>query len=185
TPSHQVALIPTAEPVVSKTTALPALLHPARNTLVFAQTALDIALGLRNLRLEGFWLLTLGAAQQVKGQFSEALISYQRSATLHRRLADRSREALAWQGVGEVYRRLGRHAEAADFYRQAASTHRDLGDEWHQALALDGLGSAVLDENSEEARRHWAQALRLLTDFGDSRAVAARENIERRLTETS
>ncbi|WP_264349577.1 ATP-binding protein [Streptomyces milbemycinicus] len=148
--------------------------------LVFAQAAVDIALGLRNLRLEGFWLLTLGDAQQAKGQFAEALTSYQRSATLHRR-----REALAWQGVGEVYCRLGRHAEAAGFYRQAASTHRELRDEWHQALALDGLGSAVLGESPEEARRHWTQALRFLADFDDPRAVAAREDIERQMTEVS
>ncbi|MEU5728912.1 tetratricopeptide repeat protein [Streptomyces antimycoticus] len=132
-----------------------------------------------------FWLLTLGDARQANGQYAEALTSYQRSATLHRRLADRSREALAWQGVGEVYRRLGRHAEAADFHRQAASTHRDLDDEWHQALALDGLASAVLGENPEAARRHWAEALRLIADFSDPRAVAVREAIERRLAETS
>ncbi|MER6143095.1 tetratricopeptide repeat protein [Streptomyces sparsogenes] len=153
--------------------------------LVLAQAALDIALGLRNLRLEGFWLLTLGAAQHAKGQLSEALISYQRSATLHRRLADRSREALAWQGVGEVYCQLGRHAEAADFYRQAAPVHRDLGDAWHQALALAGLGSAVRGECPEEARRHWAEALRLLAEFDDPRAMAVREGIERWLTEAT
>ncbi|WP_037644883.1 ATP-binding protein [Streptomyces hygroscopicus] len=153
--------------------------------LVLAQSALDIALGLRNLRLEGFWLLTLGDAQQAKGQFTEALTSYQRSAMLHRRLADRSREALAWQGVGEAYCRLGRHADATDFYRQAASAHRDLADAWHQALALAGLGSAVLGESSEDARRHWAQALRLLVEFDDPRAVTVREGIERRLTETT
>ncbi|MFI0814394.1 ATP-binding protein [Streptomyces sp. NPDC021098] len=154
-------------------------------SLISAQAALDIALSLRNLRLEGFWLLTLGDAQQANGQFAEALTSYQRSATLHRRLADRSREALAWQGVGEVYRRLGRHDEAADFHRQAASAHHDLGEAWHQALALDGLASAVLGERPEEAHRHWAHALSLLADFSDPRAVAAREAIERRLTETS
>ncbi|MEU9792348.1 tetratricopeptide repeat protein [Streptomyces sparsogenes] len=157
----------------------------AEEALDLAQAALDIALGLRNLRLEGFWLLTLGAAQHAKGQFSEALVSYQRSATLHRRLADRSREALAWQGVGEVYCRLERQAEAADFYRQAALAHRDLGDAWHQALALNGLGSAVLGESPEDARRRWARALRLLADFDDPRAMALREGIERRLTETT
>ncbi|MFF7656863.1 tetratricopeptide repeat protein [Streptomyces sp. NPDC007983] len=152
-------------------------------SLLSAQAALDIALSLRNLRLEGFWLLTLGAAQQASGQYAEALTSYQRSATLHRRLADRGREALAWQGVGEVYRCLGRPVEAADFHRQAASAHRDLGDAWHQAqaLALDGLASAV--ENSEEARRHWAQAMTLLADFSDPRSAAARETIEHKLTE--
>ncbi|WP_374345439.1 tetratricopeptide repeat protein [Streptomyces sp. 8ZJF_21] len=153
-------------------------------SLISAQAVLDIALNLRNLRLEGFWLLTLGDAQQAKDQHAKALTSYQRSATLHRRLADRSREALAWQGVGEVYRRLGRHAEAADFYRQAASTHRDLGDGWHQALALDGLASVVREESPEDADRHSAQALGLLADFDDPRAVAVHEAIQHKLTET-
>ncbi|WP_335979701.1 ATP-binding protein [Streptomyces sp. CA2R106] len=151
------------------------------DALISAQAAIDIALNFRNLRLEGYWLLTLGDAQRANGQYAEALTSYQRSATLHRRLADRSREALAWQGVGEVYCRLGRHAEAVDFFRRAVSTHHDLDDNWHQALALNGMSLAVVGESPEEARRQWAQALRLLDDFDDPRAVMTRENIERRL----
>ncbi|KUO16971.1 hypothetical protein AQJ91_33370 [Streptomyces dysideae] len=152
--------------------------------LVSAQTAVDIALGLRNLRLEAYWLLDLADAQQADGRFADALTSYQRSATLQRHLGDRSREALAWQGTGEVYRRLDRHTEAADFHRQAATSHRELGDAWHEALALDGLGSALLDEDPQAARRHWAEALRLLSDFDDPRAAATRGSLERRLGET-
>ncbi|MGY0058474.1 ATP-binding protein [Streptomyces sp. LZ34] len=88
-----------------------------------AHEALDISLELRDHALEGYWLLYVGDAQRALGQYAEALTSYQRSAVLHRRLGDRSREALAWHGAGGAYQRLGRHGEAADFYRRAAMVH--------------------------------------------------------------
>jgi tetratricopeptide (TPR) repeat protein len=149
----------------------------AGKALESAHGALDIALSLRDPRLEGYWLITLGNAQQAGGHFADALTSYHRSAALHRRLADRSREALAWHGVGETYRRLDRHAEAAGFHRQAAAAHHELGDAWHEALALDGLGTAVLSEDPEAALRHWSQALRILADYDDPRAVATRDRV--------
>jgi tetratricopeptide (TPR) repeat protein len=151
--------------------------------LALAQAAVEIALELRNLRLEGYWLLALGDVQQAHGQSADALTTYHRSATLHQRLGDRSRQAMAWHGVGEAYRRLGRHAEAADFHRQAATAHRALEDAWHEAVALDGLATAVLGDDPEAARRHWAEALRLLADYNDPRATALRGDVERRLAE--
>ncbi|MFI0821552.1 hypothetical protein ACH4TX_39180 [Streptomyces sp. NPDC021098] len=86
--------------------------------------------------------------------------------------------------MGETYRRLGRHAEAADFHRQAAAAHRTLGDAWHEAIALDGLADALLGDDPEAARRHWAEALRLLGDYDGPRAVAMRGAVEHRLGTT-
>lgn len=139
---------------------------------------MDIALRHRNAAWEGFWLLTLGAAQQATGRLDEALASYQRSATLHRRLGDRSREARAWQGAGQTYRRLGRFAEAADFHRSAAPVHRELGDHWQQALALDGLADALREAGKDvEARRHWEEASELLAAYDDPRARDVRARV--------
>lgn len=143
--------------------------------------ALDIALELRDRVMEGYWLLYVGDAQQALGQCAEALISYQRSATIHRRLGDRSREALAWYGAGRTYQRLERNGEAADFFRRAAAVHQELGDSWHHALALDGLATSLSAEDAVAARRHWSDALRLLADYDDARAVKLRERIRGRL----
>ncbi|WP_238545367.1 MULTISPECIES: ATP-binding protein [Streptomyces] len=148
-----------------------------------AHEALDMALELRDRVMEGYWLLYLGDVQQALGQCAEALISYQRSATIHRRLGDRSREALAWYGVGRTYHRLERAAEAADFFRRAAAVQQEVGDSWHHALALDGLATSLFVEDAVAARRHWGDALRLLADYDDVRAVKLRERIEGRLTE--
>ncbi|WP_413801399.1 ATP-binding protein [Streptomyces iranensis] len=146
-----------------------------------AHEALDIALELRDRVMEGYWLLYLGDAQQELEQCADALTSYQRSATLHRRLGDRSREALAWYGAGRTYQRLDRPGEAADFFRRAAAVQQELGDSWHHALALDGLATSLSAEDAVAARRHWGDAVRLLADYDDARAVKLRERIEDRL----
>ncbi|MYZ36614.1 tetratricopeptide repeat protein [Streptomyces sp. MnatMP-M17] len=148
-----------------------------------AREALDIALTLRDHRLEGYWLLTLGDAQLANGQPTEALASYQRSATLHRRLGNRSREAMAWNGTAQAYRHLDRHKEAAHFHRRAAAVHRAFGDIWDEAMALDGLAEALVIDDPEAARTHWADALGLLAGYDDPRAVAARARIESRRAE--
>ncbi|MFI2210207.1 ATP-binding protein [Streptomyces sp. NPDC020141] len=144
-----------------------------------ADAALEIALGLRDARLEGFWLIC--DAQQAVGALADALVSYQRSASRHRGLGDRGREALAWHGAGQIYRRLGRADEAAGFHRRAAAAHRALGDGWNEALALDGLARAVSDRDPEAARRHGAEALRLLAGHDDPRAREVRARIAARL----
>ncbi|OPF74246.1 hypothetical protein VT50_0226965 [Streptomyces antioxidans] len=111
-----------------------------------ASEAVTIALDLRHHVLEGYWLIALGNAQRALGEYADSLVSFQRSASLHRRLGDRSREAMAWHGAGETYRAMGRPGEAADFHRRAAAAHHELGDRWHEALALDGLAAAELAE---------------------------------------
>ncbi|RKN05260.1 tetratricopeptide repeat protein [Streptomyces radicis] len=125
----------------------------ADGALRAAGEAVRIAVHLRYRVAEAYWLITLGHAQRATGRAEESLESYQRSAALHRRLADPSREALAWQGAGEAYRELGRSEEAAAFLRRAATAHRDLGDAWHEALALDALATTLVEPHPETAHR--------------------------------
>jgi len=148
-----------------------------REALQAAQDAVDIALDLRNHTAEGLWLLALGNAQQALGADADALASYHRSATLHRQLGDRSREALAWNGAGQTYQQMGRRDEAVGFHRRAAAVHHELGDMWHEALALAALATALHSVNPTETRRHREEALRLLADYGDRRATGNRARI--------
>ncbi|MER7878955.1 tetratricopeptide repeat protein [Streptomyces solisilvae] len=162
----------------------------AEEALRSAEAALDIARTHRNHMWEGYWLLELGRAQRANGELDAALVSFQRAASLQRRLGDQAREARAWHGAGETYRRLGRPGEAADFHRRAAAVHRELDDLWHAALALDGLAGALREADegdgtgaAEEARRHWAEALRALVSYDDPRAVTLRERVSAALAQ--
>ncbi|MFE0375192.1 hypothetical protein ACFW1M_06310 [Streptomyces inhibens] len=139
---------------------------------------MDIARRHRNRAWEGYWLLDLGKAQQATGEADEALVSYQRSAVLHRQLGDRMREARAWQHTGEAYGQLRRFDDAAAFHRRAAATQRELNDPWQLAMALDGLATALHEAGADEsARQHWSDALDLLAGFGDARAAGMRTRL--------
>ncbi|WP_442785685.1 tetratricopeptide repeat protein [Actinacidiphila sp. DG2A-62] len=119
--------------------------------------------------------------QQAASRYPEALASYQRAAMLHRRLGDRSREALAWRGTGETYRRLGRHEEAVAFHRRAAAVHEELGDAWNRGVELDCLATALLATDPAQARRCWREARDLLAAFDDTRANGVRSRIDQHL----
>ncbi|MER6915784.1 tetratricopeptide repeat protein [Streptomyces sp. NPDC000594] len=149
--------------------------------LRLATQAVELALEMRDHTLEGYWLLSLGAAQRALGEHGDALASYHRSATLHRRLGDRSREAFAWQGTGETYLLMGRPREASDFLDRATAAHSSLGDPWNQALALTSWAEALAaGEDTVGARERREQALRLVGEFGDNRAAGIRLRLEDR-----
>ncbi|MBT8227010.1 MAG: tetratricopeptide repeat protein [Dactylosporangium sp.] len=155
--------------------------------LAGARTAIDAALTIAedddNPVWQAHWLVELGAIQRAAEQPAEALISYQRAASMQRRLGDRSREAFAIEGAGQTYERLGRLDEAVDFYRAAVSTHRDLDDRWNLARSLAHLAGALAQQGSpEQARPSWEQALPLLADFDDPAAESLRQRIARALT---
>jgi tetratricopeptide (TPR) repeat protein len=127
--------------------------------------------------------LRRGKVQRAAEQPADALISYQRAATIQRRLGDRSREAFAIEGTGQAYEQMGRVAEATDFYRVAADTYRELDDRWSLARCLHHLANALDQQGSrEQARSCWEQALPLLADFDDPEASALRERITRALS---
>lgn len=153
-----------------------------------ARAAIDQALVIaeedENQVWQAHWLVELGHVQRTAGQPADALISYQRAASIQRQLGDRSREAFAIEGTGQAYEQLGRIAEATDFCRVAADTHRELGDRWSQARNLHHLAYVLAQQDRPaEARTSREQALPLLADFDDPEAQALSRRIAQALSD--
>ncbi|MGH3866660.1 MAG: tetratricopeptide repeat protein [Pseudonocardiaceae bacterium] len=143
------------------------------------QDALTIAREDSNTVAEGFWLLEVARIERAMGQSADALISYQRSASIQRQLGDRSREAMALDGTGEAYREIGVPGEAAKFHRLAVATHRELGARWHLSTALANLAAALRETgNSDQARQHWEEASSILAEFDDPKATRMRNQLD-------
>lgn len=137
--------------------------------------ALAIAREHENIAWEAQWLIELGHVLVALDELPEALTACQRAAVLHRRLADRSREATALDCAGTVYRLMARPDEAADFHRLAADTFRETGERWRLALALTNLGAASGDQESLR------EALDLLAEYPDPRSARLQQDIRDRL----
>jgi tetratricopeptide (TPR) repeat protein len=151
----------------------------AERALPLAQQAVAIAVEHDNRMWEGFWLLHLGATQLAVGQPDDALISFQRAATIQRRLGARNREARALNCTGKAYQQLGHLDQAIDFHRSAVNALRDLTDPMHLALALDDLATSLdaMGRADDQARGHRQEALSLLEAFTDPIAMDMRARL--------
>ncbi|WP_432973846.1 ATP-binding protein [Dactylosporangium sp. CA-233914] len=141
--------------------------------------AITIAEHVDNPMWLGHWLVELGHIQRAAGEPGQALESYQRSATLQRRVGDRIREAIAIAAAGDAYQDLGRFDEAVDFYTVAAATQRDMHSRWHHACTLASWADASHRlGNTDSAQAHRAEALALLEHFHDPAATALRDRLQ-------
>jgi tetratricopeptide (TPR) repeat protein len=144
--------------------------------------ALRIAREHENSAWEAFWLTELGRVQVDLGDPGNALESFRRAAASQRQLGDRTREADAYDATGEAYQAMGRHDEAVNFHRLAVATFRKLDEQWRLALALHHAANALHGQGEgSEARRLWSEALHILTEFTDPRALRIQSEIQARL----
>lgn len=143
-----------------------------------AKRSVGLAIGYHNPMWEGYWMLELGTAQGAVGQLREALGSFERSADLEHRIGDKAREAQAWDGAGEIHRRLGQLSTAIDLHSRAANAFRELGVDRLLAISLHRLAVAQLaGGRGDQTRETASEALRALSDFPDPAAQALRNSL--------
>ncbi|MER6665976.1 tetratricopeptide repeat protein [Amycolatopsis japonica] len=154
-----------------------------QESLELIEEALRISSDFENFAWEGYWRIELGRVQFALGNFGDALIAYQRAATLQRRLGDREREAAAFDATGELYQKLARPKEAADFHRLAVAAFRDLDNRWQLAVALDNLAGTLNDIGEpNKAEAYWKEALKNLSGFTDPRSLGLQARIRSNLS---
>ena len=86
-------------------------------------------------------------------------------ALFHR---ERTGEAEALNGLGEVLRATGQPGPAHAEHSAALAVARQIGDQHEQARACNGLGASLLDRGlPDQARPQYAAALALASQSGD------------------
>ncbi len=143
----------------------------------FIGDALSIARDRKNQAWEAFWSLEAGQVSLALDDPDEALVLYQRAASLQRQLGDKVREAAVLDAIGEAYRRSGRPADAAAFHRYAVDVFRQSGEQWRLAVALRNLGTVLIDaEDVRAAAGVLDEAAVLFAQFDDP--AARRHHVE-------
>ncbi len=151
----------------------------AQSGLTTASEAVAISQEMDNALWEATALLYLGRAQRAAGDAANALISYQRSAVISRQEGDVSREAMAITGAGLSYADLGRYPDAIAFHRRTVQVNRALDDRWKLGRSLSYLADALAELGDvREALHHRTEALALLSEFRDRKAIDLREQLQ-------
>ncbi|MBD1929083.1 tetratricopeptide repeat protein [Trichocoleus sp. FACHB-90] len=114
-----------------------------------------------------------GRQELNRGQFQEALQTFQQVSVIFREIGDRQGEAYSLGSLGSAYGALGQYQQALEFYQQALAIQREIGDRRGEAYSLGGLGTTyqVLGQ-SQQAIESLQQALAIQREIGDRQGEA-------------
>ena len=96
-------------------------------------------------------LNVLGALYSLKGQYQEAMVYYEQSLLLDRKLGNRYNEAVKLNNMGEDARLQGDYLQAAALYLDALAIAKEVGDRDGEFVYLSNLGGAQVGLGDHEA----------------------------------
>ena len=122
----------------------------------------------QNRNTEAMRLYEEGRQQLNRGQFREALETFQQALVIVRAIGVRQGEWLILSNIGAVYNALGQYPKALEFYQQALAIVREIGDQTGQRIPLNGIGE-VYDNLGRylKALEFYQQALAIVRKIRD------------------
>jgi len=143
-----------------------------QQTLAFAQQTGDIS-------LEGRALHKIGVVLERLGRYDEALAHLESTLAVARDTGDRILEAEGYNALGMVAISANDPVESLAQHQRALALAMDNGNHHQSALAHNGIGLAYHNlGRSQDARRHWQQAIDLYTNISDAEAQRVRAQLE-------
>ena len=124
-------------------------------------------------RLEAERLFQQGSQQYQRGQYSEAIASWQQALEIYRASGDFVGESVALNYLGITYSALGQYTQALDYYGQALEIAGEIGDRQREAGALSNLGNIYRSLGQyPQAIDAISQTLTIFQDIGDRQGEA-------------
>ena len=114
----------------------------------------------QDLKVKADQIFTLGNQQLDKNQYREALISYQSSLEIYRKINDPNSQAKALANIGFSHDSLKQYEKAIDYYKQALELKKEARDNKSQILLLNNIGFSYNSlKQYEKAIDYFQQAL--------------------------
>ncbi|NER20005.1 MAG: tetratricopeptide repeat protein [Symploca sp. SIO1C2] len=117
---------------------------------------------------EALQLYQKGTEQLNRGQFREALATFEQVLVIVREISDRKREWLALNQIGRVYDKLGQYQQALDYYQRALAIAQEIGDRAGEGTTLNNFGVVYGNLGQyQQALNYHQQALVIRQEIGD------------------
>ena len=114
-------------------------------------------------------LLQQGIQSYQRGQYREAVASWEQAIQLYREIGDRAEEGHTLNNLGVVYESVSQYQRAINFYQQSLVIFREIGDRAGEGRVLNNLGLV------DQALGKYQQAI----DFYQQSLVIFRETDDR------
>ena len=144
-----------------------------RKALEYFNGTLDLAVSLKDHRLEAGTQTFVGGMLDILGDVSRALHHQQRALALARQYGSRAAEGTALSNIGKIYNDVADWQKALEFYAQALPVFRSLGLKPNEALTLNNIGIAYYQAGErQKALDYLQQSLPLFREVGNKTSEA-------------
>jgi CHAT domain-containing protein/Tfp pilus assembly protein PilF len=128
-------------------------------------------------RDEAIRLNKVGVQQSGKGQFREALETFQQALAITKQINDKAGEGSILNNIGEVYRNLGQYPKALEFYQQSLVISKQIDDKAGEAATLNNIGAVYRNLGQyPKALEFYQQSLVISKQIDDKAGEAATLN---------
>ncbi|MBN2384018.1 tetratricopeptide repeat protein [bacterium] len=141
--------------------------------IIQLEQALELALKIGDLRVEGSIRTSLGVAHHHLGQDDRAAEQYLQALLTAQKTGERGTEGSLLCNLAVYHKNLGRFEEALNLYQKALSIARELDNKTGQATTMGNM--AIIYKNLgdyEQARSLYLDALDIARESGNRRAEA-------------
>jgi CHAT domain-containing protein/Tfp pilus assembly protein PilF len=119
-------------------------------------------------RNEAQRLNELGIQLLSKGQFREALKTFQQALDIFREIGERPGEGATLSNIGAVYSNLGQYPQALKNYQQALAIHQEIDDKAGEGTTLSNIGVVYRSLGQyPQALENYQQALAIHQEIGN------------------
>ncbi|BAY99870.1 TPR repeat-containing protein [Tolypothrix tenuis PCC 7101] len=142
----------------------------ANLTLAQAQTA-------QNQKDEADRLNKQGIQQYSRGQFQEALATFQQALDIQKQIGDRSGVGATLNNIGLVYSRLGQYSKALEHYQQALAISQQINDQTGEGITFNNIGDIYSSQGKyPKALEYFQKALDIQQQTNDRYGIGATLN---------
>src|ERR1041384_6389821 len=138
-------------------------LNEYRSARRYFEETLNLAVNLKDRRLEAGVETFMGGTLEILGDVTKALEHQQQALKLARENGPRVSEGNALSNIGKIYNDLADWQKALDYYQQALAVFKSLNLVQNQAITLNNIGIAYLQSGEQQkALDYLQQGLQLL-----------------------
>ncbi|MCF2151308.1 tetratricopeptide repeat protein [Desmonostoc muscorum LEGE 12446] len=128
-------------------------------------------------RDEALRLNELGLQQLNKGQFREALKTFEQALAIFQQIGDTAGEGTILNNIGVLYRNLGQYAKALEFYQQALAIRKQTSNTEGEGNTLNNIGGVYFSLGQyAKALEFYQQALAIAKQIGNTAGEGATLN---------
>ena len=143
------------------------------SAIILARLEIEFSKAIGEKNYEATAYNNIGLSFDVKGDFKNALNSYQKSLAIKEEMGDKKAIASTYNNIGIIYKSMGNMAMSLKYYKMSLALHKETGDTNSLGSNYNNIGIIYrVQKNYEKAMEYYLLGLEKRKHENDTKGIA-------------